>query len=126
MCIHTYARIGNYVKTCVRLCLVIYGGDFRVREKDIEQKLVKVVKAKGGICPKFISPGFDGMPDRICLLPHGKFGFVEVKATGKKPRALQLVRHKLLRQLGFKIFILDSEEEIGMIIDEIEGVNNGI
>lgn len=30
-------------------------------EKTIEQKLVKAVKNMGGIAPKFVSPGFDGM-----------------------------------------------------------------
>ena len=40
-----------------------------MREKQVEQKLVQAVKARGGICPKFVSPGFDGMPDRIVLLP---------------------------------------------------------
>ena len=47
-----------------------------MREKMIEQALVKAVKAVGGICPKFVSPGFDGMPDRILLLPGAKAGFV--------------------------------------------------
>ena len=74
-----------------------------MREKVIEQKLVSEVKKHGGICPKWVSPGFDGMPDRIALLPDGKFGFVEVKAPGEKPRPLQLARHKLLRQLGFPV-----------------------
>ena len=49
-------------------------------EKQIEQGLVKAVKNMGGIAPKFVSPGFDGMPDRIVLLPYGKFAFVDVKA----------------------------------------------
>ena len=44
----------------------------------------------GGICPKLVSPGFDGMPDRMVLLPNGRIGFVEVKAPGEKPRPLQL------------------------------------
>ena len=51
-----------------------------MREKTIEQKLVQAVKAKGGIAPKFVSPGFSGVPDRLILLPDGKCGFVEVKA----------------------------------------------
>jgi len=51
-----------------------------MREKQTEQKLVKEVKHMGGICPKFTSPGFDGMPDRIVLLPGGRMAFVEVKA----------------------------------------------
>ena len=62
-------------------------------EKQIEQGLVKAVKNMGGIVPKFVSPGFDGMPDRIVLLPYGKFAFVEVKAPSKKPRPLQVSRH---------------------------------
>ncbi|MHB1154529.1 MAG: VRR-NUC domain-containing protein [Eubacteriales bacterium] len=90
-----------------------------MREKQIEQKLVKAVKNMGGIAPKFTSPGFDGMPDRIILLPGGRMAFVEVKAPGKKPRPLQLVRHGLLRQLGFKVYVLDDEQQIGRILDEI-------
>ena len=90
-----------------------------MREKIIEQKLVSTAKAMGGIVPKFISPGFDGMPDRIVLLPGGHIGFVEVKASGEKPRPLQLSRHRLLRQLGFKVYVLDDEQQIGGILDEI-------
>lgn len=91
-----------------------------MREKAIEQKLGQAAKQRGGICPKFVSPGFDGMPDRIVLLPMGRFGFVEVKAPGKKPRPLQTARHKLLTRLGFKVYVLDSEDQIGGILDEIQ------
>lgn len=90
-----------------------------MREKTIEQKLIKAVKSAGGIAPKLVSPGFDGMPDRIVLLPGGKIGFVEVKAPGKKPRPLQAARHRLLRWLGFKVYVLDDPEQIGGILDEI-------
>lgn len=90
-----------------------------MREKYIEQKLVKSVKQMGGICPKFVSPGFDGMPDRLVLLPFGKIAFVEVKAPNKKPRPLQKARHKMLKRLGFKVYVLDDAEQIGGIIDEI-------
>ena len=91
-----------------------------MREKEIEKKLTMVVKKLGGICPKFVSPGFDGMPDRIVLLPMGRFGFVEVKASGKKPRPIQISRHRLLQRLGFKVYVLDSEEQIRGILDEIQ------
>lgn len=90
-----------------------------MREKQIEKKLVKAVKAVGGICPKLVSPGMDGMPDRIVLLPGAHLGFVEVKAPGQKPRALQLRRHKQLRQLGFPVFILDDQDQIAGIIKEV-------
>lgn len=91
-----------------------------MREKMIEQKLVTAVKKHGGICPKLTSPGFDGMPDRLVLLPYGKFAFVEVKATGEKPRPLQLVRHEMLQRLGFKVYVLDNKEQIGGILDDIQ------
>ena len=89
-----------------------------MREKLIEQKLVKAVKAAGGLCPKFVSSGMDGMPDRLVLLPKGKLSFVEVKAPGKKPRPLQLHRHEQLRQLGFRVAVLDHPDQIPGILEE--------
>ncbi len=94
-----------------------------MRESAIEKKLVTAVKAKGGIAPKFTSPGFDGMPDRLLLLPGGKMGFAEMKAPGKKPRPLQLARHRLLRRLGFKVYVIDGVEQIGSVIDEVQNGN---
>ena len=90
-----------------------------MREKKIEEKLVTSVKRMGGISPKWAAPGFDGVPDRIVLLPGGKIGFVEVKAPGEKPRPLQLSRHRLLQKLGFSVYVLDDLEKIGGILDEI-------
>ena len=92
-----------------------------MREKTIEASLVGGVKRRGGMCPKFTSPGMDGMPDRLVLLPHGRFCFVEVKAPGEKPRPLQAYRHKQLRRLGFKVYVLDGPEQIEGILDGIEG-----
>ena len=61
-----------------------------MREKTIEKKLADAVKS-----------------------------LVEVKAPGKAPRPLQEARHRLLRQLGFKVYVLDDEDQIGGILDEI-------
>ena len=91
-----------------------------MKEKNIEQKFLTAVKAVGGVAVKFVSPGLDGMPDRLALLPGGKMAFVEVKAPGKKPRPLQEARHRILRRLGFKVYVLDDEGQIGGIIDEIQ------
>ena len=91
-----------------------------MREKYVEQRLVAEVKKRGGICPKWVAPGFDGVPDRLVFLPHHKFGMIEVKAPGKKPRPLQSARHRLFETLGFVVFILDKPEQIGGILDEIQ------
>lgn len=90
-----------------------------MREKSIEEKLVAAVKAVGGVCWKFTSPGTAGFPDRIVLMPQGRIAFVEVKAPGKTPRPLQKLRIKTLQRLGFKAFVLDSPQQIGGIIDAI-------
>ena len=91
-----------------------------MKEKALEQKFVAGVRAAGGIAPKFTSPGFDGVPDRLALLPGGRMAFVEVKAPGEKPRPLQEARHRLLRRLGFKVYVLDDKRQIGGMLDEIQ------
>lgn len=90
-----------------------------MREKQIESKLVKAVRAAGGACPKLVCPGTDGMPDRLVLLPGCRIGFVEVKAPGKEPRPLQTQRHRQLRALGFPVFVLDDPEQIPQIVKEV-------
>ena len=44
--------------------------------------------------------------------------FVEVKAPGEKPRPLQIRRHEQLRQLGFRVAVLDDPEQIPSILEE--------
>jgi len=90
-----------------------------MRENQIETKLKLMVEKQGGIAPKFVSPGLSGMPDRLVLLPGGHIAFVEVKAPGKVPRPLQEARHRMLRKLGFKVYVLDDVDQIGGILDEI-------
>lgn len=89
-------------------------------EKTIERKLVRAVKMMGGLAPKFVSPGLDGVPDRIILLPGCKAAFVELKADGKKPRPLQLLRKRQFEALGFKVYCVCAEEQIGGVLDEIQ------
>ena len=89
-------------------------------EKTIEHKLTVAVKKAGGIAVKFVSPSFDGMPDRLVLLPDGLIAFVELKAPGKRPRPLQEARHRLLRSLGFKCYVIDPPEQMGWMLDELQ------
>lgn len=90
-----------------------------MREKAIEQKLVKAVKMLGGFAPKFVSPGNDGMPDRMLLMPGGRIAFVETKAPGETLRPLQRKRKKQLEALGFKVYVIDRPEKITEILEEI-------
>lgn len=96
-----------------------------MREKDIEKSLKDEVKKRGGIAPKWVSPGMAGVPDRLILLPKGKIAFAETKAPGEKPRQLQVSRHRLLRRLGFRVYVIDGPESIEGVLDEIEGKKEG-
>ena len=96
-----------------------------MREAEIERKLTSAVKARGGLCPKFVSPGWDGVPDRIALLPGARMAFVELKAPGKTLRPLQRRRREQLERLGFRVFVVDGVEQIGGALDEIRSGNGG-
>lgn len=96
------------------------GGVRSMRERQVEQKLVKAVKDRGGMCLKFTSPGFDGVPDRIILFPGGHIGFVELKAPGKEMRPLQKKRKRQLEQLGFLVFTIDHPSKIKEVLDVIQ------
>ena len=93
----------------------------KMPEKQLEYLFLTEVKRVGGLALKFVSPGFAGVPDRLVLIPDGKVGFVEVKAPGKHPRPLQMARHKQLRKLGFKVYVLDNPQKIPEIIKGIGG-----
>ena len=92
-----------------------------MRESTVEHRLVTEVKKHGGMAPKFVSPGLDGVPDRLVLLPHGKLAFVELKAQGKTMRPLQVRRKEQLEALGFLVYCVDGVGQIGGILDEIQG-----
>ena len=87
-----------------------------MREKTIEQKLFHAVREEGGLALKLSGNAMAGMPDRLLLLPGGRIAFAEVKAPGKKPRVLQLLRMDFLRRLGFTVFVLDDPAKIPVLL----------
>lgn len=91
-----------------------------MRESIIERKFVTEVKKRGGLAIKFVSPGLNGVPDRLVLFPGGILAFVELKAPRKNMRPLQQKRARQLATLGFKVYCVDNKEMIGGVIDEIQ------
>ena len=84
-----------------------------MRESQIEKRLVTAVRKHHGLCPKWVSPGLDGVPDRIILLPGRRIAFAELKAPGKTLRTQQRYRKAQLEQLGFPVYVIDDPEQIG-------------
>lgn len=90
-------------------------------EKDVEKYLCKKVKTElKGWALKWQSPGLNGVPDRIVLIPSGRIFFVETKAPGKKLRALQRWVRKQIRGLGFTVLRIDSKEKVDEFIRQVK------
>lgn len=88
-------------------------------EKKLEEKFRTAVKQSGGKAYKFTSPGNDGVPDRLVVLPGGRTGFVELKQKGKQPTPLQSLRIRELRSLGCRVCVLDDPADIEAVINSI-------
>ena len=94
-------------------------------ESEVEKYLCKKVKEQlHGRAFKFVSPGFNGVPDRIVLVPMGRIYFVELKAPGKKMRKLQEWVADLIRGLGFVVLMIDAKEKVDAFIRQVQ--NNEI
>ena len=91
-----------------------------MRERDVERRLREAVRQRGGMALKFVSPGMNGVPDRLVLMPNGRAAFVETKAPGKEMRPLQIKRKAQLESLGFSVYCVDDIRQIGGVLDEIE------
>lgn len=92
-----------------------------VREKTVEKELCdRVKKDLGGLALKFVSPGQNGVPDRIVLIPGGRIYFVETKAPGKKLRKLQEYVCGLIRRLGFPVLRIDTREGVEAFVREVQ------
>lgn len=85
-----------------------------MRESEFERKLVKEIERCGGLCLKWVSPGFTGVPDRIAFLPGGRLLLIEVKrpglADGMRRRQKRVA--EILGRLGFTVIRVSSMEEL--------------
>ena len=90
-----------------------------IRERDIEKYLRDEIRKTGGKAYKFVSPGNNGVPDRIVILPGGKIVFVELKTLGNKPTALQAAQISKIRALGCEVHVIDSKLGVDGLIQEV-------
>lgn len=95
-------------------------------EKSIEQYLIKKIKQIDGIALKFVSPGFTGVPDRLCLLPYGISFFVELKKEGKDLRSRQSFVKKQFEKLEFKVFKIDTKLKVEELCNTYQGIINNL
>lgn len=90
-----------------------------MRESTIEAHLRDGVKALGGICWKFVSPGTTGVPDRLVILPDGKIIFVELKTDTGRTSDIQKHRIAELRSLGADVRVLKGLSQVKAFLEEV-------
>lgn len=90
-----------------------------MRERDIEKWLRRQVESMGGLAFKFTSPGNDGVPDRLAVLPGGRIYFIELKTDRGRLSPLQVWQQDRLRQLGVNVAVIRGMDEAVEFIEEV-------
>lgn len=90
-----------------------------MRESQIEARLVHGVKARGGLCLKFTSPGSPGVPDRIVITPNGRVCFVELKTETGRLTKIQQWTIREMRDRGAEVFVVKGLAEVKQFLDEV-------
>lgn len=88
-------------------------------ESSIEKKLREGITKRGGLCLKLSAQFFEGMPDRLIMLPGGRIDLIETKRpySGRlSPR--QKYVHRLMLDLGIKVKIINSPEKVKKYLEE--------
>lgn len=89
-------------------------------EREIEKRLVDGIRNQGGRAYKFVSPGNDGVPDRIVILPGKAPKFIELKTETGKLSNLQRVQITRLKDLGQDVRVLYGLEDVKEFLEEMQ------
>ena len=90
-----------------------------MREREIERVLVTEIRKLGGRAYKWVSPGNDGVPDRIVFLPGQAPIFVELKAEGGKVSNIQAVQMHRLTALGQKVELVVGIDGLSQFFQDL-------
>lgn len=89
-----------------------------MREKELERILVTGIKRLGGRAYKWVSPGNDGVPDRIVIFPDRPPVFVELKSETGKLSALQRVQIDRLKRLGQEVRVVRGIDGVSQFFED--------
>lgn len=92
-----------------------------MRERVIEEYLYRCIKVLGGLPIKLTSSGHRGLPDRLCVMRYGILIWVECKAPGRKPSALQKVVIAALKERKQLVIVIDSKSQVDALCAWIRG-----
>ena len=90
-------------------------------EKTVERHLVEGVKKLGGLCYKFVSPGAQGVPDRLIITAQGKIIFAELKTDRGVLSAIQKYVIGQMMKRHADVRVLYGLKQVKELLAEIEG-----
>lgn len=90
-----------------------------MKESSIEARLVRMVRDRGGLCFKFVSPGNPGVPDRIVITPAGRTVYVELKTEIGRLAAIQKWQHEEMRKRGADVRTLKGLDQVKAFVEEV-------
>lgn len=90
-----------------------------MKEAAIEARLVKMVRSRGGLCYKFVSPSNPGVPDRIVITPGGRTIYVELKTEIGRLANIQRWQLDEMRRRGADVRVLKGLEEVKAFVEEV-------
>lgn len=96
-----------------------------MRERDVERILTQGIRKAGGAAYKFVSPGNDGVPDRLVVMPGGRICFVELKQDTGELSGLQKIQIGRMRRLGCNVRVLYGAEDVRNFLREVRDDKTG-
>jgi hypothetical protein len=82
------------------------------REAAVEARLRDEMTRRGCVCYKFVSPGNNGVPDRMIIAPHGEIIFIELKTERGRLSASQKAQIRRLRDHGATVYVLYGADDV--------------
>ena len=92
------------------------------REANLERSFCNRLRKAGCLVYKFVSPGNDGVPDRIVITPGGRVIFVELKTERGKLSDIQKFQIGRLKEHEQDVRVLYGANEVDrFVVDVLEG-----
>jgi hypothetical protein len=88
-------------------------------EKEIEHRMVRMIKERGGLCYKFVSPSNLGVPDRIVITPDGRVIFVELKTENGRLSKMQKWQRNELQKRGIDVRVIKGWSAARAFVEEV-------
>ena len=90
-------------------------------EKEIERRLCGLVRKRGGLIYKFVSPNNPGVPDRIIITPAGVVWFVELKTEIGRLAKIQSWQKSELEKRGANVRVVHGWDAAKQFVEEVMG-----